>query len=390
MKTCRCTAMIAALTLCAMFMVPESLESRDPMGAEPAPIPMMENAPVRNAAVRFFHDDGSVEIHGGAMTGMFVLANRFRTSVPMVIDLISFYTAGGSAGDEVDVIVYEDPTGRALSLDPTMEILRMTVTLGDEGFQQVVVDRPLINKDGLQNAAFFVAVANLAEGSYKLGIDMSGPSAGISFVSTDDGRTFEPLSSIPILDGIAMIRASGRTGVSGIVSREALRYGRARFDHLIHGDDESQQQLVDDAPFSTLSLLGEPVAGARNAGNRNDLVNGLISASSGSGSCPTCSPALVPGYPQDMNTYGYPTDGGWHHYAVTRASGTVRVFLDGVLKSTRPNRGASIHIALIGGQMPIGRYGGGHSLFNGYLDELRISKGVAHWTEDFTPPSLPY
>ena len=28
--------------------------------------------------------------------------------------------------------------------------------------------------------------------------------------------------------------------------------------------------------------------------------------------------------------------------------------------------------------------------FNGYLDELRISKGIARWTSDFTPPSSPY
>lgn len=28
--------------------------------------------------------------------------------------------------------------------------------------------------------------------------------------------------------------------------------------------------------------------------------------------------------------------------------------------------------------------------FSGNLDELRISKGIARWTEDFTPPTVPY
>ena len=27
---------------------------------------------------------------------------------------------------------------------------------------------------------------------------------------------------------------------------------------------------------------------------------------------------------------------------------------------------------------------------NGYLDEIRISKGIARWTGNFTPPTLPY
>jgi hypothetical protein len=28
--------------------------------------------------------------------------------------------------------------------------------------------------------------------------------------------------------------------------------------------------------------------------------------------------------------------------------------------------------------------------FNGWLDEIRISKGIARWTSNFTPPSAPY
>jgi hypothetical protein len=28
--------------------------------------------------------------------------------------------------------------------------------------------------------------------------------------------------------------------------------------------------------------------------------------------------------------------------------------------------------------------------FNGWLDEFRISKGIARWTSNFTPPTAPY
>jgi hypothetical protein len=28
--------------------------------------------------------------------------------------------------------------------------------------------------------------------------------------------------------------------------------------------------------------------------------------------------------------------------------------------------------------------------FNGWIDEVRISKGIARWTSNFTPPTAPY
>ena len=28
--------------------------------------------------------------------------------------------------------------------------------------------------------------------------------------------------------------------------------------------------------------------------------------------------------------------------------------------------------------------------FDGYIDEIRISKGIARWTSNFTPPNVPY
>ena len=70
--------------------------------------------------------------------------------------------------------------------------------------------------------------------------------------------------------------------------------------------------------------------------------------------------------------------------AVTRDGGVVSVYVDGVLKGTNSyssstSMGATTNI-------DIGASGGG-VLWDGYLDEIRITKGTALWTQSFTPPT---
>jgi hypothetical protein len=73
----------------------------------------------------------------------------------------------------------------------------------------------------------------------------------------------------------------------------------------------------------------------------------------------------------------------WQHVAVSRSGGTVYLFHNGVLITSR-SQSASIDPPNI----EIGAYGGGASdLFVGYMDEFRITKGTALWTKDFKPPS---
>lgn len=89
-------------------------------------------------------------------------------------------------------------------------------------------------------------------------------------------------------------------------------------------------------------------------------------------------------------TYGNvgaaPSTGAWAHVAFTRAGGTLRGFLGGALQwsvlmagdfgATRPCR--------------IGNNFAGSSGAVGHIDEARITKGVARYTENFTPPSAPF
>jgi hypothetical protein len=77
------------------------------------------------------------------------------------------------------------------------------------------------------------------------------------------------------------------------------------------------------------------------------------------------------------------TTGTWYHIALTRASGSVRIFLNGVLEAGPTTVSGSID----GQFLCVGGYYNTVYLWNGYIDELRITKGVARYTSNFTPRS---
>ena len=79
-------------------------------------------------------------------------------------------------------------------------------------------------------------------------------------------------------------------------------------------------------------------------------------------------------------------DNTWHHIAVVRHNDDFIMYIDGHFQNfihlpgwTMPDCGAQP--VIIGGQSP----GGGWSPMTGYLDEIRISKGIARYLSDFTP-----
>jgi len=82
-------------------------------------------------------------------------------------------------------------------------------------------------------------------------------------------------------------------------------------------------------------------------------------------------------------------DNRWHHIALTRSGSTLRLFVDGVLDNSTNNTTNFTD----GGSTSsyFGRYGllsGGH--FSGYLQDLKVYKGLAKYTENFTPPLPTY
>ena len=72
-------------------------------------------------------------------------------------------------------------------------------------------------------------------------------------------------------------------------------------------------------------------------------------------------------------------DNNWHHVAIARSSGTTKVFYDGVSQTSQADSTNYSGVAAW-------RIGSGNvAALNGYIDDLRITKGVARYTTTFTP-----
>ena len=79
----------------------------------------------------------------------------------------------------------------------------------------------------------------------------------------------------------------------------------------------------------------------------------------------------------------------WKHIAVERASGTSKLYVDGALTATSTGPGSgtiSANNIVTLGRAATTLTGG----YNGYIDEFRISKGIARYGAAFTPPGTPY
>ena len=78
----------------------------------------------------------------------------------------------------------------------------------------------------------------------------------------------------------------------------------------------------------------------------------------------------------------------WAHVAVSRTSGVLKLFIAGVQVYSAANTNA---------QNPTGAFVVGRNIelfspiyFNGYIDDLRVTKGIARYTTTFTPPTAAF
>ena len=77
----------------------------------------------------------------------------------------------------------------------------------------------------------------------------------------------------------------------------------------------------------------------------------------------------------------------WTHFAVTRNSGSVRLFLNGTQVGSTTSFTTSMPGSL---NMTVGDNAAATESWNGYLDELRVTNGYARYVANFTAPTTAY
>jgi hypothetical protein len=80
------------------------------------------------------------------------------------------------------------------------------------------------------------------------------------------------------------------------------------------------------------------------------------------------------------------SSGVWYHLALVRQSSSITLYVDGVAQ------GASVGDSTnyLNNGLNIGLYFSSSFTFNGYMDEIRVTKGIARYTANFTPPTAPF
>jgi len=88
------------------------------------------------------------------------------------------------------------------------------------------------------------------------------------------------------------------------------------------------------------------------------------------------------------NTFAWsPTVGQWYYVAYSRSGTSLKVFVDGTQVGTTATNSIAynaVSTAVIGASTTVP-----DRTMNGYIKDLRITKGVARYTTTFTPPTDP-
>lgn len=97
------------------------------------------------------------------------------------------------------------------------------------------------------------------------------------------------------------------------------------------------------------------------------------------------------GYYYMTSAWGSFATGTWFHLAYIRNGSNAYIFINGVSQTlTTFTSFSTNNVGNIVGPLYMGQTGASTLYFNGYMDEIRISKGIARWTSNFTSPTSAY
>ena len=81
-----------------------------------------------------------------------------------------------------------------------------------------------------------------------------------------------------------------------------------------------------------------------------------------------------------------PTVNTWYHIALVKNSGSLRLYVNGVAQGTA----ITDSVDYGGNGLNLGLYYGNTTTFAGYIDDFRVTKNIARYTANFTPPTTSF
>ena len=176
------------------------------------------------------------------------------------------------------------------------------------------------------------------------------------------GLNFEYSGANPIFKSGKFGQALGQTyGTKNYVSRIVdLNSNICTIEAFFKQTQTAQRSMV----FNTYTI-GSPTGGALLSVYSNQIIFNINA--------------------ETILTVPYTPDSEFHHIALVMNAGTVMLFLDGVLKNSVSS---SAIIANKRMYIDVDTYNERNTGL--IIDELRITKGVARYTANFTPPAAPF
>jgi len=228
----------------------------------------------------------------------------------------------------------------------------------------------------------------------KLLLHKDGTNGSATFTdSSSSGKSVTANGDVKIKDGIGKtITPNGNAQISTAQAKfsGASTYFDGSGDYLSIPDSDDWDFNADFTIDTWINFNALPTTNAKIAGNSNDAANPvgwyLIKNAGNTGW--QFDVATSPGFWafQVTGSSAAISTGSWYHLAIVRSGTSVKMYLDGTeIGSSTSNFSVISSAALtIGGEPDYGKY------VNAYLDEFRVSKGVARWTSNFTPPTSEY
>lgn len=105
------------------------------------------------------------------------------------------------------------------------------------------------------------------------------------------------------------------------------------------------------------------------------VINGLSVYKAGVADCERCAFTFL------ANT--------WYHVAVVRASSVITFYVNGSAQTTTSS-GVASYSCPSTTNTRVAATDGTAENYNGYIDDIRVTKGIARYTANFTPPSGPF